>query len=54
MSYAYVVNYFDVLVDGKFMIEKKDLSIKFRGSSNQRLIDLPKSLEKKEVVLLDI
>ena len=49
-----LVQYFDVLVDGKFMIEKKDLSIKFRGSSNQRLIDLPKSLEKKEVVLLDI
>lgn len=49
-----LVKYFDVLVDGKFMIEKKDLSIKFRGSSNQRLIDLPKSLEKKEVVLLDI
>ena len=46
-----LVKYFDVLVDGKFMIEKKDLSIKFRGSSNQRLIDLPKSLEKKEVVL---
>ena len=49
-----LVKYFDVLVDGKFMIEKKDVSIKFRGSSNQRLIDLPKSLEKKEVVLLDI
>lgn len=49
-----LVKYFDVLVDGKFMIEKKDLSIKFRGSSNQRLIDFPKSLEKKEVVLLDI
>lgn len=49
-----LVKYIDVLVDGKFMIEKKDISLKFRGSSNQRLIDLPKSLEKKEVVLLDI
>lgn len=49
-----LVKYIDVLVDGKFMIEKKDISLKFRGSSNQRIIDLAKSLEKKEVVLLDI
>lgn len=49
-----LLKYIDVLVDGKFVIEKKDLSLKFRGSSNQRIINLPKSLEKKEVVLLDI
>ena len=43
----------DVLVDGPFIEEKKDLMLKFRGSSNQRLIDMKKTLECGEVVLLD-
>jgi anaerobic ribonucleoside-triphosphate reductase activating protein len=34
----------DVMVDGPFILAKKDLSLRFRGSSNQRLIDVPKSL----------
>ncbi len=34
----------DVLVDGSFIEEKKDLGLAFRGSSNQRIIDVPKSL----------
>lgn len=46
-----LANYVDVLVDGKFEIDKKDLTLPFRGSSNQRLIDLPKSVAKGEVVL---
>ena len=33
------------------MLDKKDLMLRFRGSSNQRVIDVPKSLEKGEVVL---
>ncbi len=41
----------DVLVDGPFVQEKKDLTLRFRGSSNQRLIDVPKSLEQGEIVL---
>lgn len=41
----------EVVVDGKFDIDKKDLTLQFRGSSNQRLIDLPKSVTKGEVVL---
>jgi anaerobic ribonucleoside-triphosphate reductase activating protein len=44
-------HYVDVLVDGRFVIDKKDLTLPFRGSSNQRLIDLPKSVAKGEVVL---
>ena len=43
----------DVLVDGPFMIEQKELSLRFRGSANQRLIDVPESLRRGEVVLWD-
>lgn len=45
-----VVNYLDVIVDGSFMIDLKNISLRFRGSKNQRLIDVPKTLEKGEVV----
>lgn len=41
----------DVLVDGPFVEEKKDLSLRFRGSSNQRVIDVKKSLANGSVVL---
>ncbi len=43
----------DVLVDGEFMEERKNLSLSFRGSENQRIIDVRASLEKKEVVLAE-
>ena len=48
------LNYIDVLVDGKFDIEKRDLSLEFRGSSNQRIINVKESLEKNKVVLLQL
>ena len=44
----------DVLIDGKFELSKKSLDIKFRGSSNQRVIDVPSSLELHKVVEIDI
>ena len=45
------ISYLDVLVDGRFVLEKKNLSLRFRGSSNQRIIHVPASLEKGEIVL---
>lgn len=43
----------DVLVDGEFMEAKKDISLKFRGSSNQRIICVPESLKENRVILWD-
>lgn len=45
------LSYLDVLVDGPFVESKKDLSLRFRGSSNQRLIDVPASLAQGRTVL---
>ena len=41
----------DVLVDGKFELKQRDLTLLFRGSKNQRIIDCKKSLKKNEIVL---
>ena len=45
------LSYLDVLVDGPFVQARKNLTLRFRGSENQRLIDVPASLESGTVVL---
>ena len=48
-----LISYIDILVDGKFIEELKNLKLRFRGSSNQRIIDVPKSLKTDSIVLWD-
>ncbi len=48
-----MLNSIDVLVDGRFVEELKDLNLRFRGSSNQRIICVPQSLGQDKVVLWD-
>ncbi len=46
-----LLSYLDVIVDGEFVEAKKDISLRFRGSSNQRIIDVKKSRETGGIVL---
>ena len=43
----------DYLIDGKFDITKKDISLKFRGSSNQRIIDMKKTFKENKIITTD-
>ncbi len=43
----------DILIDGRFLETEKDLTLQFRGSSNQRIIDVPQSLAANDVVIWD-
>ena len=49
-----MLSYIDVLVDGPFVIDEKDISLYFRGSTNQRVIDMKKSLKEQEVIELEV
>lgn len=49
-----ILNFIDVLIDGRFEIDKRDISLKYRGSINQRVIDVKKSLEKNQVIEIEV
>ncbi|MCV3296763.1 MAG: anaerobic ribonucleoside-triphosphate reductase activating protein [Oenococcus sp.] len=46
-----LLSYLDMLIDGRFLESQKDLTLQFRGSANQRIIDVPKSLQQHKVVI---
>jgi anaerobic ribonucleoside-triphosphate reductase activating protein len=48
-----IVNYVDVIVDGQFKIELSSPLLKYKGSSNQRVIDVKKSLKNKKIILYE-
>ncbi|MCD7949498.1 MAG: anaerobic ribonucleoside-triphosphate reductase activating protein [Erysipelotrichaceae bacterium] len=48
-----LLSYIDVLVDGPFILEKKNIRLRFRGSENQRLIDLRQTRDSDEIILWD-
>lgn len=48
-----ILNYIDVLVDEKFEDDKKDLTLKWKGSTNQHVIDVKKSLQEKKIIEIE-
>ena len=49
-----LLNNIDVLVDGRFEINKKEEGLKFRGSTNQRLINIKESLDKNKIITIEV
>ncbi len=48
-----ILNYIDVLVDGQYVDELRDPRLKYSGSSNQRVIDVPKSLKQGKIIFFE-
>lgn len=51
--YEEIFQYIDILIDGRYIDNLRDYKLKWRGSSNQRIIDVQKSLKKKETILYE-
>jgi anaerobic ribonucleoside-triphosphate reductase activating protein len=49
--YKKILNNIDVLVDGPFILSQKSLALLFRGSKNQRLIDVKETMKRNKIVL---
>lgn len=49
-----ILEYIDVLVDGRFELDKRDLTLKFRGSSRQRIVNVRKSLEQNKIIWMEV
>ena len=49
-----ILNYIDVLVDGKFVFENRDVTLAFRGSPNQRIIDIKKTKKENKIIELNL
>ncbi|MDS0524495.1 anaerobic ribonucleoside-triphosphate reductase activating protein [Clostridium sp. SHJSY1] len=48
-----ILSFVDVLIDGRFELEKRNISLKYRGSENQRVIDAVKSIKENKVILIE-
>ena len=48
-----LIQHIDYMVDGQYVDELHDFTLKWRGSSNQRVIDVPKSLKENKIVLYE-
>lgn len=53
-KYKEILKDIDVLIDGNFILEKRDITLQLRGSSNQRLIDVKKSLEENKTITINM
>ena len=53
-SYSEILNYLDYLVDGPFILKLRDLTLSFRGSQNQRIIDVPHYLQTNEIKAIEL
>ena len=48
-----IMNYLDTLIDGQYIDELHDFTLKYRGSSNQRVIDVQKSIKENKIILYE-
>ena len=51
--YFKILQYCDILIDGEFLEDERDISLKFRGSKNQRIINVQKSLQFNKIIKLE-